>query len=366
MKHSTNNKPIFKPKRTFYPELESLRALAVLMVLMAHFIPKNSIYYVPYMWYGVDLFFTISGFLITSILLKAKLNKKEKNGRLLKNFYIRRALRLFPIYYLFIMFFYLAKHLGNLHMWNDDYNFYFFTYFQNLYFFKIGNFNSLFSHLWSLGVEEQFYLIWPFLILFLPKKVLPFFFSGIIVLSLGLNTIYSTTPMFRNLTFANFHTLGIGALFAFYHVHKQDSQLFKAIVKNRTLITAILLPIMILVLTQSHYLGYTAPFILELFLALTTVSFVLTATYGWQWGINKVTHHRALMHIGKISYGIYLFHLPLPALTKVLVQKTTGFELNFKDDLWSFVVFTIMTIVLAHVSFRFIETPFLKLKTNFD
>ncbi|MBN2167020.1 MAG: hypothetical protein JW717_12135, partial [Marinilabiliaceae bacterium] len=70
--------------------------------------------------------------------------------------------------------------------------------------------------------------------------------------------------------------------------------------------------------------------------------------------------------IGKISYGIYLFHLPLPALTRVLFEKFPGNKLTFHHEMISILFYTLLTIFLAHISFRFIEKPFLQLKTKFE
>jgi peptidoglycan/LPS O-acetylase OafA/YrhL len=349
----------------FYTELESLRALAIIMVLLAHFIPKTSPYHIPFMYYGVDLFFTLSGFLITAILLRTKAAQTKSKGQMLKNFYVRRALRLFPIYYLFIFFFFLAKHLGNLHMWKDNYNVYFFSYFQNLYYFFQGSFNDQFSHLWSLAVEEQFYLAWPFLILFLSKKILPYLFLIIIFVSLGINTFLQDIPMIRVLTFSNLHTLGVGALLAYFTVHLPTQKHFTWLVSKRTVLTFILLPLMAIILLTQSYFGYAKPFIVELFLALTAVSLVLAATYGWQFGLGSIGKNKALMHIGKISYGIYLYHLPLPSLSRAVYLKITGHELYFAHELYNFLFFTTLTIILAHLSFNFIEKPFLKLKKKF-
>lgn len=351
--------------KTFYLELESLRAFAVLIVLYVHFIPKTSTFYVPYLWYGVDLFFTISGFLITSILLSARDQENKSNGRTLKNFYMRRVLRLFPIYYLFILFFYFAKHLGNLHLWKDEYNLYFFTYFQNMYYFFEGSFNSQFSHLWSLGVEEQFYMVWPFLVLFIPRKLLPYLFVFMIFLSLTLNFIFQEVPLFRSLTFSNFHTLGIGALFAFFHLYKKENPFFIKIKQYRTIISGFLFLTLVLILTYETSLGYLFPLISDSFLALTTVSLVIAATYGWQYGFHKITQNKALMMIGKISYGVYLFHLPLPSLVNAIYGKVTGQELNFGHELLYFLFYTSLTIILAHFSFKWLEMPFLKLKSKF-
>src|ERR1700733_14574222 len=116
-----------------FPELDSLRTLAVFMTLLAHFAPVE----IPYMWYGVPIFFTLSGFLITTILIRNQ-EKNEKRLIIIKNFVIRRVLRLFPVYYLFLLFFLLAKKFLGLYLWKDDYTLYFFTYTPNLLIAKMG------------------------------------------------------------------------------------------------------------------------------------------------------------------------------------------------------------------------------------
>ena len=153
---------------THLPELDSLRTLAVFMTLMAHYSPVD----IPYMWYGVPIFFTISGFLITTILLNSLSNHETSRPGIIANFMIRRALRLFPIYYLMITFFWFAKNHFSLYLWKDEFTPYFFTYTPNFLIHKIGyGPATCFSHLWSLGVEEQFYLFWPWILFFSPRRL---------------------------------------------------------------------------------------------------------------------------------------------------------------------------------------------------
>ncbi len=356
---------ISSSNKAFYPEIESLRAIAVIMVLMAHFLPSKGSYHIPYMYYGVDLFFTISGFLITSILLNNKYKQHKASKHIIKNFYIRRALRLFPIYYLFVIFFWASYNFGNLHMWKNEYNIYFFTYFQNIYFYKIGALNNYFSHLWSLGVEEQFYIIWPFLIIFLNRKTLPYILITIILSSIIVNSIFFHIPVFRNLTYANLHTLGIGALFAYYHTTNNQNALFTYIIKHRTLLSIISLIIFIIILKTSIGNIYIQTFLKELFLALTCLSFVLTSTYGWQNIFSKIMQFKPIMHIGKISYGIYLYHYPIPFLLNVLSKKYLNTSLTFNNSIISFLTYTCITFIIAHFSYKIIETPILKLKEKF-
>jgi peptidoglycan/LPS O-acetylase OafA/YrhL len=141
--------------------LDTLRAFAVIFVLIWHFIPRHEIktflgiieqFFLPTGVFGVTLFFVLSGYLITSILLIAR-DENNDNMMVIKNFIIRRVLRIFPIYYLSLVV-----------LWFIQYSFsegelpYLFTYTSNLFMFKNLTWSN-FGHSWSLAVEEQFYLI---------------------------------------------------------------------------------------------------------------------------------------------------------------------------------------------------------------
>ena len=157
--------------------LDTVRALAVLVVIVSHWGfpvvlgPKfyavlNNI--IGFGRFGLIIFFVLSGFLITSILLheKEKYEDKPKFDSL-KKFFIRRVLRIFPIYYilLFIMFLTNDPYIRD-HIW------YYLGYSSNL----LRETDKVLPHFWSLAVEEQFYLIWPWIILFANKKSLKFIF----------------------------------------------------------------------------------------------------------------------------------------------------------------------------------------------
>src|SRR6185369_2455289 len=158
--------------------LDTLRAFAVILVLLGHWgLPVTLgstgkflfTGLVPNAPFGVDLFFVLSGFLITNILLNAA-NSNENRFVTMRNFIVRRTLRIFPIYYLAI--FTLAL-IGDPfireHLW------WFLTYTSNILCFKQNSWNS-FSHTWSLSVEEQFYLMWPWLMIFVRLRYLKYVF----------------------------------------------------------------------------------------------------------------------------------------------------------------------------------------------
>ena len=172
-------------KREHYPALDGLRGIAILLVVFFH--NFGFINYFYFGWLGVDLFFVLSGFLITDILLR-----EVGSRNFLKNFYVRRVLRIFPLYYLFLIIFLFI--LPNFQSYKDNIIYYIdnqwwlWAYLQNwLYVFKIPEDTNVLLHLWSLAVEEQYYLIWPFVILIFrkPKFLLAislFLLLGIILL----------------------------------------------------------------------------------------------------------------------------------------------------------------------------------------
>lgn len=150
------------------PALDGIRGIAVVLVLLFHLhIPGLSLG-----WAGVPLFFVLSGFLITGILIDAK---TENFSDYIKSFYIKRTLRIFPLFYLYLLLNLVVLLATNRP--TDGYAWYF-TYLQNYHLgaaiYSQGNIPGIVGHTWSLAVEEQFYLIWPFVVYFLNRKQLAY------------------------------------------------------------------------------------------------------------------------------------------------------------------------------------------------
>src|SRR5215470_1615655 len=200
-------------------QLDALRALAVLAVLVAHLSPRSSTVFkiaklIDLGGLGVRLFFVISGFLITGILLESK-SYAERN-RLpvtyaFRQLYVRRILRIFPLFYLVLSVAALLDILPvrETFAWHA-------TYLTNFYIFFNG-WNGSINHLWTLAVEEQFYLVWPWIILLVDRRNL----VTAIVVTIGIGPVFrlvcglwtgnEATPI---LPFSCLDTLGLGALLA--------------------------------------------------------------------------------------------------------------------------------------------------------
>lgn len=176
----------------YIPQLDGIRGLAILLVVTFHYLSLLEIH--TFGWTGVDLFFVLSGYLISS-----RLTKTNEAGYFSK-FYRNRALRILPVYYITLIFFYLVINLviqpGNRHFfsyYNDNW-LSFLIFFQNWSLMQEVPASNHLQHLWSLAVEEQFYLLWPlFLYLFLGNK---YFFKILVFLILAI--IFLRTAIYFN------------------------------------------------------------------------------------------------------------------------------------------------------------------------
>ncbi len=334
-------------------QLDGLRALAVFGVLVHHFLPQelflNSILH----WgsYGVRLFFVLSGFLITGILLRCRDTIALANQDAvftIGRFYIRRFIRIFPIYYLTIAITALVafKSVKESAFWH-------LTYTSNIY-FSSKDWDAVLSHFWTLAVEEQFYLIWPWVMLLVPRKHL---------LKIIITTI-SIGPLFRFvciqfgldngvreyiLTFACLDSLGMGALLAFY-TYNQDN--FK---QNKRLLCSFGLWICgpLLVALNIIYLPNLTSMTVVLENTITSV-FCVRAAQGFSGVVGTILELRPLVYLGKISYGIYIYHL---LVAYVLSGMFRHIDLAYQTVVIQSVFNTVATLVVAMLSWHLIEKP---------
>jgi peptidoglycan/LPS O-acetylase OafA/YrhL len=355
-------------------QLDGLRAVAILCVFVWHFVDdSNALHdFVQWGWVGVRLFFVISGFLITGILLRCRRRFQSENHSgwwTLRNFYVRRFLRIFPIYYALIFVLFLG-----LPRMREDIGWYL-TYLQNVM-FALDNQYSVGPHLWTLAVEEQFYVVWPILILFLPQRwLLPS-----ILLSIALGpasrlaalSLQWTSFSAMMLTPSNMDTLAMGALLAFLASNKSDD--WTRTFSRRCL--SVGLPILV-VYVVCHNLGFArvsktgqsaaewALFVSADFGAALTYTWVVyRAAQGFGGRLGRLLSSRALAYVGKISYGLYVFHHPVQEALNEIVFPRLGWQLP-NSSLATFFLYSIVSFVIAAASWHVFEKPINALKRHF-
>lgn len=335
-------------------QLDSLRAIAAFAVIIYHFLPEYKLGTFSFGWIGVDVFFVLSGYLISAILLEQKTIIGDKL-LIIKNFIIKRALRLFPIYYLFISFFLFLMLCFSMYFWSHGDGIYYYTYTQNILFFKEGMKGVQLNHLWTLAVEEQFYLFWPWLILFIPNKRLIYILLIIIPLALFFKS-FSDIRGLRMLTVSHFDTLGSGALIALLLKEKAEQFiLFVNRIKALTIFTSLALLII-------GTLSSLPPFLTLVLVLALSISLLIGCYYNFNGIFGKILNTSQLKYLGMISYGLYLYHKPIPYFIKL-------FNIKMQIHANNFILFTIsiiLTIIIAHLSYNLLEKRFLKLKDKFD
>jgi peptidoglycan/LPS O-acetylase OafA/YrhL len=350
-----------KPTPQYMRQLDGLRAFAVLAVVLGHTLPESSaLNKLGVDFLGVRLFFVLSGFLITGILLKVRLETDRagfaKIG-VLKRFYIRRFLRIFPAYY-FVLFLFALLGLRPL----LDTFFWHLFYLSNYYLAIHGQWLDSISHFWSLAVEEQFYLFWPVIVLFIPiRRLLPT--TAILILLSPLLRFVLAILFHNGITakstgFACMDLLGLGALLAYFWTLRgpQNPETRKFV--RMSVILGLGLLIGSFVLKGVDYYWSLRVATLDFSVALLFTWLVWRAALGTTGISQKVLEWKPLVYIGKISYGIYLYHnFMVWSFSKFFNVPDFGFR--------RFVFVTVTSVLVASCSWYALERPFNRMKDRF-
>ena len=347
---------------THIKQLDAIRAIAVLLVLIWHGFPATHIINrIPNGPIGVNMFFVLSGFLITRILLEDRVKAERSNQpRLMvfKNFFFRRALRIFPIYYLTIFVLWAINGYAGS---NIEPNIgYFLTYTSNFYFFQIQGWDGLLSHTWSLAIEEQFYLVWPWLMLFIGRKfLLPLIACCI---AFGIISQYVIThPFGELLPYTCLHAFGMGALLSWIMVFRPAALAGAYVVMARLSIIAAL--ILLTEIITGNWM-FAPVRLLTAVLTGWLIAHILYKRNQLSWPFSLVLNNKPLIFLGKISYGIYLYHPIIPHYT-LSVLTNLNKHIPVLGDHLLFIEQNSLVILTAWISWRLLERPVLALKKYF-
>jgi len=340
----------YQPKN-YLPFVDGLRALAVILVLLFHL----DISLIKGGFIGVDIFFVISGFLITKIIAR----EMERGSFSFANFYARRIRRIFPA--LFTMLFFSAiaaiiflppeqysNHLEALRMASGQISNFFFM--KELDYFDLSGENPALLHTWSLGVEEQFYLIWPLLLLAIYKlwdikhAYIPIIIIGII--SLGVSEYLLRVDAMQSfyMLYSRAWELAIGGLVALKTFPE---------IKKKPYINAISVAGLGLILYAALFLDKNNfPGLNALFPVIGAAMIIYGGINNNVGAVHRILSLKPVVFVGLISYSLYLWHWPLI----IFYKGYWGSDL----DVTAQVGIALASVVLAYLSYHFVEQPFRK------
>jgi peptidoglycan/LPS O-acetylase OafA/YrhL len=369
--HIASTRPV---SQRHIPALDGVRALAILMVVVHH-----TLYQVPVVslaqnllvhvtgqgWVGVDLFFVLSGFLITGILLDIK-----DPVHALRKFYLRRILRIVPVYVAFLLFsLFAARALGiltadesaQLHatqLW-------FWTYSVNLlialHSWSAASFPTV--HLWSLAVEEQFYLIWPLAVLLMAPRTTMRAAVGCIIAAEVIRLLFILGGAGGQANYvllpSRMDSLAAGAFLACAF---RNPALWARVLNARVKLASVCSIILVAVILYHHTIANQDP--LEQLVAFPAIVGLASVVVSTAAAGSRFLAGSVLRFVGKISYGMYLWHLEVLRFVSRFVPLSNH---PTAGDLWFYYGILLVgtvggTILLSLVSWHVVEQPFLRLK----
>lgn len=372
--------------RVYFPNLNSIRFIAALAVMIHHIELTKSWFGQPNIYHssfvggvfgqlGIILFFVLSGFLITYLLL---LEHRETNTISIKNFYIRRILRIWPLYYLIIVLslFILPKiHSMDVPGYTE--------HLQEHFLLKVAMFiafipnvvYALFEHVpyaeqaWSVGVEEQFYLLWPVLISLVIRRNKTL---GMLLGVIGFYTVIKITAIIlyhnhpENKAIEDFYQfwmhfcidcMAIGGIAAYLLFHKKE-KILKALY-NKYLQIALYLAIGYITVR-----GIAVPYFNYEFYALMFGALILNLSSNPKTVLNF--EYKPISYLGKISYGLYMYHnTVIAAMLQIVLY--VGLKLDtLSGNIIFYTIAVLATILVASTSYEFFEKRFIKAKVRYS
>jgi len=339
----------------YFKQFNGIRALAVIGVIIHHWTyAKNAFAELAHHGAsGVPLFFVLSGFLITTILINVKSADEINSWTAIKLFYVRRMLRIFPIYYLVILLLVLfvpaaiASHL----IWLISYQY------NNEIFFHGWQLPSYIHHLWTLCIEEQFYLIWPVIMLCFSLDNAFRFIIFLIIISIactGLLYLKDPQSPYSLFTLSSFPGLGMGSLLAFLRYRKIN------IPYRKYLFLLLLGGYFILHTSYINFYGKGLLSVISFTSVLVSVLIIDKTIDGFKGWLGALLENETVSFIGKISYGLYLYHMFIPDITFHFLN-------HFSFPWYTITLINISVLIfLALLSWYIIEKPINDLKRYYN
>lgn len=353
-------------KAIHFRGLNGIRALAAIAVLISHVMGDLSHFGLNSLEksltlasFGVTMFFTLSGFLITFLLLKEK-EKTEREDINIINFYVRRVLRIWPLYFLYLVICIVVYAFFSIDY--DRNQLFFYTFLLANVPFVLDQSLPYLAHLWSIAVEEQFYLFWPWIAKVKQKKLLR---NSIILLFILLivkylfylvNYMHNVEIPIIAITVTRFYCMIIGCIAAILYYQKSR------IIDYLSSIYFSIFCWVILFLALINRFHISSLLIDHELISIITVGIIFTQINRKNYIIDLDS--KPFNFIGKISYGIYVYH----PLVIFFFVRYFGF---FRYDVWYnyiLMVFLILiiTILISYISFVFFERYFIKMKDKYS
>lgn len=339
------------------PELDGLRGIAIMLVVVWHYVIVTSpdpLTVGLLTWSGVDLFFVLSGFLIGGILMDSR-----ESPLYYSSFYVRRFYRIVPLYLVILMFAFLGASLTDSFMFEGQLHpLAYLTFTQNIWMSTLGTYGSSFTSVtWSLAVEEQFYLVLPFLLRKISRKQIPLVMAMLIItaplLRFVLFVVRGHAPL-ASYVFSGCRAdaLALGVLAAWLI---RNEHYWQMLVRNRHWMSSALV-VLAAGVVGMNYVEWQL-----MSLEMTTVGFTWIALFYFAVLVLTLIYKPAFLRAplltapGMLAYGIYLFHQPVQGI----VFSAVGLQPTFSSVFDGALQFAALcgTLVLAKVSWEYFEKP---------
>jgi peptidoglycan/LPS O-acetylase OafA/YrhL len=375
-------------KKIYFGNLDAIRSIACLMVLLSHILSEYlSEYYADAWWFdnpvtkfvlmnggfGVQIFFTLSGFLITYLILR----EIQDTGHLnLSSFYIRRILRIWPVYFLVVAFVFIVytgvKSLLGKNSPTHEQLWMSLLFLSNYDLIRIlstpGLYdNGMLSLTWSVSVEEQFYLFWPLIF----ASVAPRHFKSAILLVIITAIAFSAINQSDKIlvyhhTVSNFLFLGTGALLGYLVAYEHRFLRHFAKWHRKHWILVFSIPLLVLVFAKNLALanegGLVAYFIIEaIFLFLLFLNQVAKVQRPFE-----LSQFSYLLPLAKYTYGLYMYHRIAGFIVGIAMYGMMGIRKDIVSDFVFVMANFLSAFMLAALSYKYVETYFLGVKARYS